>query len=662
MSAVLAPVRPGARFGARPERRVEPAGSPLEAFLQGRLVARLSAPPTFRRAAPWLARVRAVAAELRAADERRRRRRRHAALDALRAAEPTADDVITAFAHIVVECEALFGITLHDEQLYAGRAMLHGSLVEMRTGEGKTLAAALPAIVVALGGAPVHVVTANDYLAARDAEALRPLYERFGLTLASVTQSSSETARADAYGSDVVYASAKQVVFDYLRDRRSTGDEGRGLGERLGPLIGSRRASALQRGLCCAIVDEADSVLVDEARTPLVLSEADGRDPALRARVAVALAIARGLHADVDYRLAERSVRLSVDGRKAVDRQTRRLGGVWRLARYRHELVRQALAALHLYRAEHDYLVRDGRVVLIDAQSGRPQPDHKLRHGLHQMLEVKEGCEPSGADEVVAALSFQRFFARYHHLCGMSGTLAEARGELATVYRLPLRTVPTHRPCRLIRLPDTVAPDEDRRFELLAARVRDCRAAGRPVLLGTRTLALAERLSARLDAAGIAHRRLDARHDAEEARVIATAGEPGAVTLATNMAGRGSDIPLAAAAREAGGLHVVELEASDSPRVTRQLFGRAARQGDPGSCESLLCLEDDALSAVTAVWQLDLLRRVLERWPRLARRPAVLLFAFARHRVAARHARERMTLFHRTEQELRQLAVSGTNN
>ncbi len=661
MSAVFAPVRPGPVHGPRPERCVRAEPSRLEAYLQGRLAAGTAAPRPFRRSGRLLERIGTVAAELRATDELDRLRRRRSLATRLRGRTLDEAAGVEVFAHVAVECRTLFGLTLHDEQLYAGWAMLHGALVEMRTGEGKTLAAALPAIAVALGGTPVHVLTANDYLAARDAASLRALYERFGLTLASVGVDTATEARAQAYRSDVVYASARQVAFDYLRDTRATGGATGGLGGRLAPLLGTRASSPLLRGLCFAVVDEADSVLVDEARTPLVLSEPAEHDATLRPRVAVALALARSLHADVDYRIvaAERAVQLSESGRAAIDEQTRRLDGVWRSARYRHALVRQALVALHLYRVDRHYLVRGGRIVLIDPESGRAQVDHRLRHGLHQMLEVKERCEPSAPNEVVATIGFQRFFARYHRLCGLSGTLSEARGELASVYRLPIRRVPTHRPCRLTRLPTRVAADEESRFALLSDRLRECRAAGRPVLLGTRTLAEAERLGARLAAAGVAHRRLDARHDAEEAAVIATAGESGAVTLATNMAGRGSDIPLDERARAAGGLHVVELEANDSGRVARQLFGRAARQGDPGSCESLLHLDDEMLGGTVPATLLVPLRRPLVARPALARPLAVALFAFARRRVASRHARERMDLFHRTEHELRRLAVTG---
>lgn len=659
MSAVFVPVRPGLRFGRRPETTPACPVSPLENRLQARLKTRRRTSVAF---ASILARVRGTAEELRRAYAIERARLRRELGE--RASGDVVDDalVVDAFAHALLDVEALFDVTLHDGQLEAGWAMLHGSLVEMGTGEGKTLAAALPAIVVGLSGTPVHVLTANAYLAARDAAALAPLYARFGLDVAHADERDDDATRAAAYRRDIVYASARQIAFDHLLDTREPAPPPGGVGERFASLLASPAREKRLRGLCFAIVDEADDVLVDEARTPLVLSAPVGDEDASRSQAAVALALARALHEGVDYALDTdaRAVRLTPEGVEAVRLQTRRLDGAWRLDHHRDALVRQALSALHLFRRDRDYLVRDERVVLIDESSGRPQPDRRLRDGLHRLVELKERCPPTPDTEVVAATSFPRLLTRYHRLCGTSGTLREARAELREVYRLAVTCVSPHRPSRLTRWPDSVVPDREAQMTRLLERIASCRESGRPVLVGTRTLALSERIAARLDAAGIPHRLLNARQDAEEAAVVAAAGTSGAVTIATNMAGRGADIPLDHRARAAGGLHVIGVELNDSGRVDRQLFGRAARQGDPGSCERLLSLDDETLAASVAPVAIACVRRLAGDDPARATRLGRSLFAVARRRLERRDAHLRKTLFHRTEHELRRLAVTGS--
>lgn len=661
MSTLIEPMRAGVRNGPRPERHREPVLSPLEAFLQGYYLARRRGPRSINAFRPTLRRMRERAEALRQSDQLDRLRQRRSLSTELATAAISEASAIDTFAHVIVECQSVLNIELHDEQLYAGWQMLHGSLVEMRTGEGKTLAGALPAITVALSRTPVHVITANDYLASRDSESLRPLYRRFGLSTSSVTDQQSMNERREAYDCDIVHCSNKQIVFDYLRDQRTLGRYSQGLAERLSDLVCGSRPRPLLRGLGFAVIDEADSVLIDDVRTPLVLSEPLDASTTLRSQAAVAFRLAKSLVEDVDFRIvsSERTIQLSADGLEAIRLKAARLGSVWQFERYRQELIRQALSALHLYRIDRDYLVQNDQVILIDESTGRPMPDRKLRQGMHQMLEVKERCQLTDQTEVVATISFQQFFNRYHRLAGMSGTLKEARHELRTVYGLPVVRIPTHQHCRLDKMPVRYCRTVEEQLTLLEARLLACQKAERPILIGTQSVALSEKISTFLTASGLEHQLLNARQDGDEAAIISAAGQPGAITVATNMAGRGADIPLHLRSRNAGGLHVVNLEFNTSARVDRQLFGRAARQGDPGSCESLLSLEDNALKNSLPVPLTVLCAGLTERFPALRTSLTQALFWLARVYSNHQQSHARMELYYTHEHQVRQLDVGG---
>jgi preprotein translocase subunit SecA len=539
--------------------------------------------------------------------------------------------------------------------------MLHGSIVEMQTGEGKTLTAPLAAIVMALTGTPVHVITANDYLVSRDAGHLQDLYALFGLRCAAIVETSSAAARRRAYAADIVYGTSKQLVFDYLRDLQIMRETRAGLKSELRPLLSTDIQEPMMRGLCFAIVDEADSTLVDDARMPLILAEPARNGRNRVAEAAVALSIARGLHRDVDFRLHEddRTLRLTDAGRDALRQLTERLTGTWRFERYRNELVRQALTALHLFRLDRDYLVKDGRVQLIDESTGRVLPDRKLQHGLHRMLEVKEKCSVTEDNEILAAISFQRFFKRYHHLAGMSGTVREVRRELRRVYGLEVVPVPTKRPClRTVERP-VVLPDRNAQLAWAATEVAARQANRQPVLIGTRTVEVSEIFSAMLRERGIDHQLLNARHDAQEAEIVARAGISGAVTVATNMAGRGTDIPLDEDSAQAGGLYVIGLEVNESRRVERQLFGRCARQGDPGSARAIVSLKDDLVLSMIPKAALSLTCWAAEQLPGAGPWLARMCVRSAQRLCERRHRKERMRIYNGSGAVDRALAVSG---
>jgi len=545
-------------------------------------------------------------------------------------------------------------LKLYDEQLFAIWCLLHGRLIEMKTGEGKTLTSGVAAGLLASSGMPIQVVTVNEYLVQRDAQAMAPLFDAMDLQVGCVLEEQSDTERRGGYARAITYVSNKQIVFDYLRDRREQTLHACPLTDRLRSLLGEPTVEPVMRGLCCAIVDEADSVLIDDARTPCVLATAASPVDAIESEAATALGIARSLISGADFKLDNEQgyVTISAEGHDKLQAIATRIGGLWLSDRFRREYVMQALTALHSLRVDHDYLVRDARILLIDSASGRVLPDRRLRRGLHRMLELKEQLKPSSEDETVAAITIQAFFQRYFSIIGMSGTLTGLHGELRQVYGLAPVSVPLHRPSLLQIRPTLLFKDREAQLQYLVTFVRERQRHGQPVLIGTRSVAFSAEVSKYLADAAVDHDVLNARQDADEASVIAHAGEPGAVTVATNMAGRGTDIPLKGSARRHGGLYVLNLELNESRRVDSQLFGRAARQGNPGEARYLLSLEDELLCRVLPAWSLPLMNRLLddEGHARPQSLPDIILRAvqrFLEHR--ARRYRLRL---HRTRHDL----------
>ncbi|MGH8689046.1 MAG: preprotein translocase subunit SecA [Burkholderiales bacterium] len=505
---------------------------------------------------------------------------------------------------LVGECFALvreaarrtLGKTHYEPQLMAGWALLQGRLVEMETGEGKTFAATLPACTVGLAGYPVHVITVNDYLAARDAEEMGPLYRFLGLSVGVVVQGMARGERRTAYACSIAYCTNKELAFDYLRDRVALARRSSRLHLSLERLRGdaARDADIVLRGLTFGIVDEADSVFIDEARTPLILSSATQAAQA-QDECEQALQVAASLAAGQDFLMdpVERSVTLAQPGKSRLAALGERGQGVWTSVRAREELVTQALSALHLFRRDHHYVVSDDKVQIVDESTGRVMPDRSWEQGLHQLIEAKEGCTLTGRRDTLARLTYQRLFRRYVRLAGMSGTAKEVAREIGLVYRLDVVRVPLHRPSRRTHLGVRVCATLAQKWSAVADSVERQTRARRPVLIGTRSVKASEELSAVLSQRGIDHALLNAKQDKEEAEVIARAGEPARVTVATNMAGRGTDIRLGPSVAEDGGLHVILTEYHESRRIDRQLFGRCGRQGDPGSCEAIVSLEDE---------------------------------------------------------------------
>ena len=570
--------------------------------------------------------------------------------------------ILRSFAIVREQGARTLGLRHYDSQLLGGRQLLEGKLVEMETGEGKTLTATLPAATVALAGVPVHVVSVNDYLTQRDALNMRPLYEALGLRVGVVVEGMESPERIEAYRADITYVTNKQLAFDFLRDRlalQTRREELRMRFEAVGrpDSVSSR---LLLRGLGYAIVDEADSVLIDEARTPLILSAAQDRSEAGEL-YEQALTLARELEEDNDYRVlrAESRVALSESGRLSVAEKARHWGGLWTGRRRREELVGQALVVLHVFQRDEQYLVRDGKIQVIDEYTGRVMADRAWGRGIQQLIEAKEGVELTGVREPLARISYQRFFGRYLHLAGMTGTAAEVAGELRSTYGLRCARVPTHRPLQRRDLGERILATEHEKWQACVERIGALSRSGRPVLVGTRSVAASEALSAELTRRGRAHQVLTAKQDEDEAKIVARAGEPGRITVATNMAGRGTDIPLAPGVAEGGGLAVLLTERHDAARIDRQLGGRSGRQGDPGSVEALLSLED-ALPTSHGRRPLDrLLLRLAPLESGLGQRLARWTIRHAQRRAEALHRRLRREVLRADREIADTLAFSG---
>ena len=514
----------------------------------------------------------------------------------------TADDVTRGFALVREAARRATGMLAYPTQVAAAMAMHDGCIAEVATGEGKTLIATLPATVLGWSGRGCHVITVNDYLAERDADLMRPVYAACGLTVASVTGDLEPPDRKAAYAADVTYTTNKEAAADFLRDRLALGrvagltstmldnlESGRGLG-------GGGAAGLVMRGLENVVIDEADSVLVDEAVTPLIISGLSPNAPQVEAFIeAAALAPKLTIRKHYTVDRQHRDVRLTPAGRRRVEELTESMGGLWTGLRRAEELVVQALTAIELYVAGIQYVIQENKVVIVDEATGRLMPDREWRDGLHQAVSAKEGVEVQPPKVTLARVSFQRFFRMYRRLSGMTGTAWEERRELWQTYATPTAPIPTYRPIARTLAPDKVLATEDEKWAAVADAVEAGHATGRPVLVGTRSVGASETLSTLLTERNVPHAVLNAVRHEEEAQVVSEAGMKGRVTIATNMAGRGTDIKLGPGVREIGGLMVIATDRHDTRRVDRQLFGRAGRQGDPGSAHTYLSLEDELI-------------------------------------------------------------------
>ena len=579
------------RAGGPPLPRGLDAAWDVAAGAAGRLV------PRRRRLARRARAAAAMDSRFRDLAEARLKDQAHRMRDLFRRGRHTGGDVLSAVALVREVAARQLGERPFETQVAGALGLYAGCAVEMATGEGKTLAATMPAALVGWQGRGCHIITVNDYLAKRDAEWMGSIYRFCGLSVAYIDQQMEPADRREAYRADITYCTNKEVTADFLRDRLALGRIG-GLSEALLARIveGSGRGTdrLVQRGLNHAIVDEADSVLIDEAVTPLIIS-GEAPNPEQVEAFTHAFELAEGLAPGRHYRFNERyrDVELTDAGRGELARLAEAFGGLWRGARRREEFVVQALTAARHYRRDKHYVVQDGKVVIVDEFTGRLMPDREWRDGLHQAVQAKEQLDVLPPKDTYARISFQRFFRMYRKLAGMTGTAAEAKAEFWQMYHLPVVVVPTHRPCIRQVARDRVFATQLAKWQAVVDEIRRLHATGRPILVGTRSVQASEHLSRILATEGLDHQVLNAVRHAEEAQIVAGAGQTGRITVATNMAGRGTDIRLGAGVAERGGLAVLATERHEAGRIDRQLFGRCARQGDPGSAQAFVSLADE---------------------------------------------------------------------
>jgi preprotein translocase subunit SecA len=563
-----------------------------------------------------------------------------------------------AFSLVREAARRTIGLAHYETQLLGGAALHAGAIAEMQTGEGKTLTATLPLYLRALAGKGAHLATANDYLASRDADWMRPAFTALGLTVGALAARSLPGDRRRAYQCDITYGTAREFGFDFLRDRLKLRQEAESqilfAGIEAERVEMAAQSQTVQRGLHFALIDEADSLLIDEARIPLIISTSASDDA--RARTHACLWCAHVV-AQFDERKhffhepAEKRIELTPEGRQMVRMLPKppEINSL-RLPTLYDFVVRAIRAERELLRDRH-YVVREGKIFIVDEFTGRIAEGRQWRDGLHQAVEAKEGLDVTVPGGSAAQITVQEYFSLYQHLAGMTGTASSSVREFHSAYGLPVATIPTHRPCRRVRLSDRILPTSRAKWEAVVAEIRETHAAGRPVLVGTRSIDKSEELSKLLESAGIEHAVLHARHLAQEAAIVEGAGEPGRVTVATNMAGRGTDIRLAEAVAAIGGLHVIGTELHDSSRIDQQLFGRAGRQGDPGSCRQFLSLEDEILDQGLGAERAETLRRSLAA--DLPQERLLALFRKAQRNIERRHFRDRRYLMQHADHRRR---------
>ena len=544
----------------------------------------------------------------------------------------------------------------YDVQIVGGISLFEGCIAEMQTGEGKTLTATLPLYLHSLVGKGAHLATVNDYLAHRDAEWMRPLFERLGLSVGVIQTPDDQSSRREAYGADVTYGTAKEFGFDFLRDRLLLRAQNRVDTEMLGDGGGGFSGSGDQivmRGMHFCLVDEADSILIDEARTPLIIGSIEDtvRDQIVETYRWAADNAAEYVKED-DYTIdpETKQYELTARGRQKVRALPKadlvRTMGLVDL----YEYTERSIKVHEEFLLDRQYVVRPGdkgidEIVIVDEFTGRLAEGRKWRDGIHQAIEAKQGLEISVPTGQAARITVQDLFLRYPHLAGMTGTAASSAGELRKIYRTPVIRVPTNKPPQRIQLADRVFGTMEAKFEAIVREIQEVHETGRPVLVGTRSIDKSVILSSMLDEVGIEHQVLNANNVEQEAEIVAQAGGHGKVTVATNMAGRGTDVKLEMQIESAGGMHVICTELHDAARIDRQLIGRCGRQGDRGSFRQYLSLDDDILKGGLGLKKAERMKvqgtqvdGAVDRYAGLFRR--------AQLKVEKKHFRDRMVLLH----------------
>lgn len=512
----------------------------------------------------------------------------------------TQDQVEIALGLLVEAAHRSLSLRPYPVQIMAALAMQGGYLAEMATGEGKSLTASLVGVMSGWTERPCHILTTNDYLASRDAAEYHDFYHFCGVSVGAVIAEMEPENRREIYERGVVYTTSKELLADFLRDRIRLGNlyhpQRRLLREILEPHRHIGEAIVL-RGIDTAIIDEADSVMIDEAVTPLIISSQQENKWLIEAATAASDLGDRFLQ-DYDFKIDKKykEVNFTDEGREKLAEIAPLLPEMWRGSSRREEIVKQAIVAKEFYKLDQQYVIDDGKILIVDEFTGRLMANRSWGNGLHQAVEAKEGLELSDPTETLARLSFQRFFRLFRKLSGMTGTAKEASDEFWHIYRLPVMSMPTHRPLIRDNYKAQFFLNSDLKWKAVLEEIKHIHGQGRPVLVGVKSVKGSQKLADLLQEEQLHYRLLNATNHADEAYIIREAGREDGITIATNMAGRGTDIKLSPEVAKQGGLHVIVTERNDSGRIDRQLVGRCARQGDPGSSRIFACLEDDLMT------------------------------------------------------------------
>ncbi len=554
------------------------------------------------------------------------------------------------------------GQKAYETQIVAASTMLDNCLAEMQTGEGKSLAILLAAGTAALIGLPVHVITANDYLAQRDSDHATDIFKHLDLSVGVITADLEFENRQFEYQKNTVFSTARELIFDYLRDAVSKPKKSNTL-HGMAQNLTNRKNTTTQvlRGLSFAIIDEADSILLDEAITPFVIS-AQGKQKFTPDHYQFAMDLAVSLTETEHFQIEKghKNISLTKKGHLEIELRNKHQVGLWQVYRFRAYLVEQALSALHLFNLDQEYLIKEGEIVIVDMVTGRIADGRKWSQGIHQLIELKEGLEITDDQEQVIKMTYQEFFPRYLKLGGTSGTLSEDHSELNHSYGLPVVKIPLRLASQRINLVEKLFLTRDAKWVKIVARIKNNLEGTRPVLVTVGSVEDADFLSTQLTDINIKHVTLNARQNAEEAKIISAAGLAKSVTIATNIAGRGTDIKLSDASLTTGGLYIIRCHLNHSRRIDRQVNGRCARNGQPGTVETILAIDDKLTGLYTPHWIIAVLRRIYAVEKPLPQQISQLIITTSQLRAKWSARRQRWRLKQNTREARKLLAVRGT--
>ena len=558
--------------------------------------------------------------------------------------------IVRGFALVRAAAMLQLEMAHYDVQMQGGIVMCRGEVAEMRTGEGKTLTATLPMFIRALAGEGALLATSNDYLAKRDAEIVKPIYDLLGMTIGVIQTDMSREDRRESYKCDITYGTMKEFGFDFLRDHSARREQ-----QQQDLYFGGSEADGatgtVHRKPYFILIDEADSILIDEARTPLIIS-APGDDSAQQQETSLYKWSAKSAPKFEEeehywYDRERRKVDLTPDGTALVREvvKPKDLAGIGLLQMY--DFVEQAIQVLRDYKVDRDYVVRDGEIVIVDEATGRISEGRRWSRGIHQAIEAKENVDVSVDTATNAKITVQSFVSRYPHMAGMTGTAFTSAREFKKIYTMGVSVIPTNKKRQRKELPIKYFSTEEAKLSQIAVDVQRLHEKGRPILIGTRSIAKSETVSAALKQLNIPHDVLNARQIEREAEIVENAGQKQRVTVATNMAGRGTDIKIDDEVRSLGGLHVIGTEMHESSRIDQQLFGRCGRQGDPGTVQLYISAEDKLLESAYGKQKADRIRR---RSRFRGRGYWIRLFEKAQQKVEVQHYRSRKILMFNEKQ------------